>query len=79
MTHYVPPPVANEGNVCFFTVTKYLLTAGVIALLSELVKRSDKMGALVAVMPIVKIIVLIGRGIENQPKKTANHNWYAFC
>ena len=53
----------------FFTVTKYLLTAGVIVLLSELAKRSDKMGALVAVMPIVKIIVLIGRGIENQPEK----------
>ena len=65
--------------IYFFIVTKHLLMAGVIVLVSELGKRSDKLGALVAAMRIVTITVLIWRFIENQPtQKTANHAWNTF-
>ncbi len=36
-------------------ITKYLLTAGIVILVSELAKRSDKLGGLVAALPLVKI------------------------
>lgn len=32
-------------------ITKYLLTAGIVILVSELAKRSDKLGGLVAALP----------------------------
>ena len=34
-------------------ITKYLLTAGIVILVSELAKRSDKLGGLVAALPLV--------------------------
>jgi len=60
-------------------ITKYLLTAGVVVLVSELAKRSDKLGALVAALPLVTILTLIWLHIEKQPpEKIANHAWYTF-
>lgn len=60
-------------------ITKYLITAGVVVLVSELAKRSDKLGAFVASLPLVTILVLIWLYIENQPNlKIANHAWYTF-
>tara|TARA_B100000953_G_scaffold266511_1_gene234696 strand:- start:344 stop:526 length:183 start_codon:yes stop_codon:yes gene_type:complete len=57
-----------------FMVTKYLLTAGLMILVSALAKRCDKVGALVAAMPIVTITVPVWLFIENQPtQKIANH------
>ena len=62
-----------------FAVARYLFTAGVIALVSELAKRSDKIGAFVAAMPIVTVLVLIWLFLEDQPdQKIANHAWYTF-
>ncbi len=37
-------------------VIKYLTTAAIVVLVSEVAKRSDKMGALVAALPTVTII-----------------------
>ncbi len=34
-------------------VTKYLTTAAIVVLISEVAKRSDKLGALVAALPTV--------------------------
>ncbi len=60
-------------------ITKYLLTAGIVVLVSELAKRSDKLGGFVAALPIVTILVLIWLYIEGQPQqKIANHAWYTF-
>ncbi|MES2536638.1 MAG: DUF3147 family protein [Pseudomonadota bacterium] len=60
-------------------ITKYFLTAAVVVLVSELAKRSDKLGSLVAAMPIMTILVLIWLHIEKQPEATlANHAWYTF-
>ena len=36
-------------------ITKYLITAGVIVLVSEVAKRSDKLGGLLGALPLVTI------------------------
>ncbi len=63
----------------FWLITKYLTTAAVVVLVSELAKRSDKLGGLVAALPLVTILTLIWLQVENQPEsKIANHAWYTF-
>jgi Mg/Co/Ni transporter MgtE len=60
-------------------VTKYLITAAVVVLVSELAKRSDKVGALVAALPLVTILTLIWLYVEQQPTaRIANHARYTF-
>lgn len=60
-------------------VTKYLLTAAVVVLVSEVAKRSDKLGGLVAALPMVTFLTLIWLYIEQQPaEKISNHAWYTF-
>lgn len=60
-------------------ITKYFITAAVVVLVSELAKRSDKLGALVAALPLVTVLTLIWLYIEKQPaSKIANHAWYTF-
>ena len=60
-------------------VTKYLITAFVVVLVSEFAKRSDKLGALLAALPLVTVLTLIWLHIEKQPEsKVANHAWYTF-
>jgi hypothetical protein len=61
---------------------KYLLSAGIITLVSEVVKRHDKAGALLAALPLVSIITLVWVHLESDPsvreQKTADHMWYIF-
>ena len=60
-------------------LTKYLITAAVVVAVSEVAKRSDKLVALVAALPLVTILALIWLHLENQPQgKLANHAWYTF-
>lgn len=60
-------------------ITKYLLTAAIVVLISEIAKQNDKLGSFIAVLPIVTILVLVWLHIENQPQqKIANHAWYTF-
>ena len=60
-------------------ISKYALTALVVVLVSELAKRSDKLGALVAALPLITILSLIWLYLENQSaEKIANHAWYTF-
>lgn len=60
-------------------ITKYLLTAGVVVIVSEIAKRSDKLGGFVAALPLVTILALIWLYVEQQPQeKIANHAWYTF-
>jgi len=60
-------------------VTKYLITAAVVVLVSEFAKRSDKLGALIAALPMVTVLTLIWLHVEKQPvSKVANHAWYTF-
>ena len=63
----------------YWIITKYLLTAAVVVLVSEVAKRSDKLGALVAALPMVTVLALIWLYVEDQPQeKIANHAWYTF-
>lgn len=63
-------------------IIKYLLSAILITLVSEIVKRSDKAGALLAALPLVSIITLFWVYYESDPatrdQKTADHMWYIF-
>ena len=60
-------------------VTKYLLTAAVVVIVSEVAKRSDKVGALIAALPLVTVLALIWLYVEKQPvEKISNHAWYTF-
>ncbi len=66
----------------FHLLFKYLLSAGLITLVSEIVKRSDKAGALIAALPCVSIITLFWVHYESVPEmraqKTADHMYYIF-
>lgn len=60
-------------------VTKYLTTALIVVLVSEVAKRSDKIGALVAALPLVTILALIWLHVETgSSEKVSNHAWYTF-
>lgn len=62
-----------------WVATKYLITAALVVLISEAAKRSDKLGGLMAALPLVTILALIWLYLENQPEaKIANHAWYTF-
>jgi len=60
-------------------ITKYLITAGLVVAVSEFAKRSDKLGALIAALPLVTVLTLIWLHVEKQPAdRLANHAWYTF-
>lgn len=60
-------------------IIKYLLTSAIVVGVSELAKRSDRVGALIAALPLVTVLALIWLHVENQPQaKIANHAWYTF-
>ncbi len=63
----------------YWLITKYLLTAAVVVIVSELAKRSDKLGGFVAALPLITFLALIWLYVEKQPEaKIANHAWYTF-
>lgn len=58
---------------------KYLVTAAVVVAVSEIARRSDRLGAFVAALPLVTILVLVWLQIEGQAQqKIANHSYYTF-
>ena len=60
-------------------VGKTLLTAIVVVLVSELAKRSDRLGGFVAALPMITVLTLIWLRVEGQSQaKIANHAWYTF-
>jgi uncharacterized membrane protein (GlpM family) len=62
-----------------YLIIKYLITAGMVVLVSELAKRSDRLGGLVAALPLVTVLTLIWLYIEHQPTaKISNHAYYTF-
>lgn len=62
-----------------YLMFKYLVTAGLVVLISEFAKRSDKLGGLVAALPLVTLLTLIWLYVEHQPaSKIANHAYYTF-
>ena len=60
-------------------ITKYLLTAAVVVLVSEAAKRSDRFGGFIAALPMITILTLVWLYVEQQPQaRIANHAWYTF-
>lgn len=58
---------------------KYLLTAAIVVAVSELARRSDRLGALLGALPLVTVLALVWLQVENQSQeKIANHAWYTF-
>lgn len=58
---------------------KYLTTAALVVLVSELARRSDRLGAAVAALPLVTVLTLVWLHVEEQPlEKLANHASYTF-
>lgn len=60
-------------------IAKYALTAAMVVIVSEVAKRSDKIGGLIAALPLMTILTLVWLYMENQTQeKIANHAWYTF-
>lgn len=60
-------------------ITKYLITAGIVVLASEIAKRNDLIGALVVALPLVSVLTLIWLAVEGQSvERIGNHAWYTF-
>ncbi len=60
-------------------ITKYFLTAAMVVLISEIAKRSDKLGGFIAALPLVTLLTLTWLYIEDQSEeKIANHAYYTF-
>ncbi len=60
-------------------IAKYFITAGLVVLISEAARRSDKLGGLIAALPLVTVMTLIWLYIENQSEeKIASHAYYTF-
>jgi len=58
---------------------KLLFTAIIIVIISEIAKHYDRLGALIASLPLVTLITLFWLYYENQPEeKIANHAYYTF-
>lgn len=69
----------KEEPKLLLIVTKYAITSLVIVVVSELAKRSDKVGALIASLPLVTVMVMIWLYLENQGSaKVARHAYYTF-
>lgn len=62
-----------------YVIFKYFVTAAVVVLVSEFAKSSDKLGGLIASLPLVTLLTLIWLFVEKQPAvKIANHAYYTF-
>jgi F0F1-type ATP synthase assembly protein I len=62
-----------------WVITKYLITAALVVFISEVAKRSDKLGGLVASLPLITFLTLIWLYVEKQPdSKISNHAFYTF-
>jgi len=62
-----------------FIIIKYLVTAALVVLISEVAKRSEHVGALLASLPVVTLLVLVWLHVEGTPTdKVANHAFYTF-
>ena len=60
-------------------ITKYLTTALVVVIISEVAKRNDKLGGLIGALPLITIMAIVWLYFERQSdEKIANHAWYTF-
>jgi hypothetical protein len=53
-------------------ITKYLLTAGMVVFISEVAKRSDRLGGFIAALPLMTLLTLVWLYVENQPERNTS-------
>ena len=60
-------------------ITKYLISAGVVVLISEVAKRSGKLGGLLAALPLITLLSMVWLYIEQAPEtEISDQAWYTF-
>ncbi len=57
-----------------YLLTKYAITAAIVVAVSEFAKRSDRLGALVASLPLVTLLTLIWLYAE-KARRTRRRSW----
>ena len=61
---------------------KYLITSGLVVLISEVARKHDRLGALIAALPLVTVLAMTWMFVElkgdEQTEKIANHAYYTF-
>lgn len=63
----------------WFLASKYLITAALVMVISEVAKHLPRVGALIAALPTVTILVLVWMYFEDQPQqRLADHAFYTF-
>merc|ERR1711991_85425 len=63
----------------FFVFFKILVTAAIIVIVSEIAKLNDRIGGLVAAMPLTTFLILFWMNFENaSTEKISNHMTYTF-
>ncbi|WP_410498105.1 DUF3147 family protein [Chitinibacter sp. S2-10] len=66
------------GNTAYL-IAKYLITAAVVVGISEVASRYERIGGLLAALPLVTCLTLIWLYVEKQPDaRIAAHAWYTF-
>jgi hypothetical protein len=58
----------SQGAYMQWLITKYLKSAGVVVLVSEVAKRSGKLGGLMAALPLITLLSMIWMYIEQAPE-----------
>ena len=60
-----------------FIITKIIVTAALIVLISEIAKVNDKLGGLIAAMPIITLLVILWMYYDgNSDEKISSHISY---
>ncbi|KPI86150.1 hypothetical protein ABL78_4772 [Leptomonas seymouri] len=63
----------------FWVPIKYGITALLVVVVSEVAKWSERVGGLLAALPLVTILTLVWLHVEKQPsEKISKHAWYTF-
>ncbi|PJZ29498.1 DUF3147 family protein [Leptospira kmetyi] len=62
-----------------YLILKYAITSGLVVLISEIARRNDRIGGLIASLPIVTILTLLWLQFEKaEHEKISNHAYYTF-
>lgn len=60
-------------------IIKYAVTAGIVVLVSEIAKRTERLGALIGALPTVSILVILWLYLETrETEKIADYTRYSF-
>lgn len=62
-----------------YLISKYAVTAAVVVAVSEIAKRSGRLGALIGALPLVAVLALVWMAVERQPaERIGSYAFYTF-